>query len=727
MRRLILCLVLILLLGSQAGAQDSNDVLSQILNEVGYTRADLGHEPKGYWSRFPLDAPHKLGSFDDLFAEPLKLYDYSGTMANAVEMYLDSTFADTSYVSLYKLVHILGVDRKLGGFRSYSANLIDPPNDSMPILAAIDRIYRMYDQNPEVMSFGTKHKWPPHREPPSQQLKLLPDTVRSIIAGLIVNLGEASRWRDIAFRRCDRTAMEQAYARRDLADTQGDGQVYYPEMDDIAATIDLASLHYAALKTAAAVGWAECHLARIEDPLPEKFYMTFPTPIGRVVIIAPGHRGQLDVAGDDCLLVVDLGQDCHYHGTIGANHSLLNPISVVLDMAGDDVYGHENQFNPVNSGVGLLGVGLVLDRSGDDEYHGSRFSQGAGLFGVGVLLDRFGDDSFKAEASAQGCGYFGIGLCFDGTGNDMYYLHGDGQGMGGVGGGVGVLASFSGKDYYTAEPFVSIAGPRRADYHSDHKIIANNAQGAAAGRRGDGSDGHSWAGGMGALIDIHGDDNYLAGNFSLGIGYWFGTGIVVDRFGNDTYKSCYFTQASGAHFCNGALIDENGDDTHELFETAGAGLAFGWDFANALFVDKGGDDKYSAKMISLGLSQIRSCALFVDIGGDDQYKLGIGTAGLGEASFREDYRQMHRLSPYFNYGRSFGGFIDIGGNDEYLEFDKDQTIPHAMAKDGGMWFQPGKADSTFGYRNFGVGIDAATGTVPDLYIWDNLWQKEATE
>jgi hypothetical protein len=161
----------------------------------------------------------------------------------------------------------------------------------------------------------------------------------------------------------------------------------------------------------------------------------------------------------------------------------------------------------------------------------------------------------------------------------------------------------SGDDKYTAEPMADVVN--RGDYHSEHKINVNSAQGAGMGRRGDGSDGHSWAGGLGALIDISGNDYYYSGNWTLGCGYWFGTGLVYEGSGDDHYKSVYFTQASGAHYCIGAILDEGGNDTHELWETAGAGLAFGWDYTNALLFNLGGNDKYTAKIISIGCAQIR--------------------------------------------------------------------------------------------------------------------------
>ncbi len=714
-------------------AEDSTDVLESILSEVGFTREDLGYKPAGYWNRFPLDIPHKLTSFDALFAEPLKLYDYATVMANAVELYLDPAYADSAHDGLYKLVYNLGVDKKRGGFRAYSANLLPAPEGEEPLLVAIEKLFALADKQTEFYTFGSRSDWPDIKKEIREKTNQLPDSVKTILAELIVNLGEAIKWRNLAFRNCDRENMQRAFDIRDLANTQSDGMVYYPELDDIAAAIDWASLHYSALKVAATAEKAEAALGPFIDEIPKDFQFELETPFGKIAIFSPVYKteripppklfsslrasipGWMEYDAGSSLLLLDFGRNVIYQGTPGATASLSNPISVVIDLGGDDYYGYQRNSYPPSTGVGLLGIGLVIDSKGDDHYNGSTYAQGVGLFGVGILLDRAGNDDYKADLSAQGCGYFGIGLCLDGTGNDEYYLYGNGQGMGGVGGGVGVCASYDGDDKYTAEPYAEVYN--RGDYHSEHKINGNEAQGAGFGRRGDGSDGHAWAGGLGAIIDIHGDDHYYSGNWTLGIGYWFGTGIAVDRRGNDLYESCYFTQGSGAHYCNGILIDESGDDRHELYETAGAGLGFGWDFTNAFLINKGGNDTYHAKIISMGLAQIRSNAFLVDIGGDDKYFLGEGTAGLGEASYREGYGKPRRLTIYLSYAKSFGGFIDIGGRDEYYSFKDNEKSEHPRAKNNHTWFKPARTDSLFGFDNYGVGIDVADGTVPELFKW----------
>jgi len=732
MKMLIVTTMMLLLAVGAAYGQEDADVLEKVLTEVGFTRADLGYRPTGYWNRFPLDTPHRLTSFDALFSEPMKLPDYATVMANTVELYLDPAFADSADDGLYKLVYNLGVDKRLGGFRSYSANLLDAPDGPEPLLEAMDRLYGLAGQSSEFVTFGKKADWPDHRARLSEEVLRLPDTVRVILAQLIVNLGEAVRWHKIAFRNCDRDDMLSAFRIRDLANTQADGIVYYAELDDLAASIDLPSLHYAALKVSAAAEKAERALLPLVEQVPSGLAIDFATPFGRVVLMSDAKSmkgrprlslspqgsalpGYIEIDAENTLLIVDFGGNTIYQGTPGANASLGNPISVVIDLGGDDYYGYGRTNYPPNAGVGLLGVGLVLDSRGDDHYNGTVYSQGAGLLGVGVLLDRKGNDHYRAELSAQGTGYFGIGLCLDAEGDDEYYLYGDGQGMGGVGGGVGVCASFDGDDKYTAEPFAEVVD--RGDYHSEHTINGNNAQGAGFGRRGDGSDGHSWAGGLGVIIDIHGDDHYHSGNWSLGVGYWFATGIAIDRSGDDIYESCYFTQGSGAHFCNGILIDEGGNDRHELFETAGAALGFGWDYTNALLINKGGNDVYRAKMISMGLAQIRSIGLLIDIDGDDQYYLGRGTPGLGEATYRVDYDHPSRLTPYYSYAKSFGAFIDIGGEDAYYEFDDSSQTVHSTATNNSLWLQPARSDSTFGADNYGVGIDIEAGTIPELFKW----------
>ncbi len=685
------------------------------LDSVGFKRDDIGFRPEGYWNRFPLDVPYRPTSFDALFAEPLKLYDYSKTMANAVDRYLEPKFLDTTSISFYNLTYSLGVDRKLGGFRNYSANLILIADSVRPFEKAIENLFLMAGQQPAYYSFGNKADWPTYSARVRELESKLPASINLILALALKNIADIIYWRNLAFRNCSPSAMQTVFDIRDLASNQADGTVYYPEIDDIAGDFDWPSLHYSALKAAALAELVGDSLHHYGG-MPEKQQFELMTPFGRIILLGANCLSNQKEKSYDCtnsLLIIDFGNDGRYSGTCGANSKLSNPVSIFVDLGGNDEYNSVGELP--SQGAGVMGVGVLYDAAGNDIYTGKDLCQGAGQFGVGICFDKGGNDKYAAQLSSQGCGYFGIGLCLDGRGDDEYYLYGDGQGFGGVGGGVGVLADYAGNDFYKAEPDPKIFN--RGDYHSNLKINGNSVQGSGFGRRGDGTDGHAWAGGIGAIIDISGNDHYLSGNWSLGCGYWFGTGIAYDGSGDDIYESCYFTQGSGAHYCNGILIDEGGNDRHELYETAGAGLGFGWDYTNAFLINIGGNDSYNAKMISMGLSQIRSNAFLIDIGGDDSYMLGTGTPGLGEATPREDFGKPSKLTPYYTYCNSIGCFIDIGGKDNYVSFTDSSRAPHPKAGNDKIWFSPAKTDTTYGAGNYGIGIDIEGGQIPEIDKW----------
>ena len=105
-----------------------------------------------------------------------------------------------------------------------------------------------------------------------------------------------------------------------------------------------------------------------------------------------------------------------------------------------------------------------------------------------------------------------------------------------------------------------------------------------------------------------------------------------------------------------------------MYETAGAGLGFGWDYTNALLINIGGNDSYRANMISIGTAEIRSNAFLIDIDGDDTYRLKSGALGLGAVDFREYYDKPTPLVTYYSDTKSIGCLLDIGGTDKYLSF-----------------------------------------------------------
>jgi hypothetical protein len=475
-----------------------------------------------------------------------------------------------------------------------------------------------------------------------------------------------------------------------LAESMGDGTEYFPVIDDVAALLDEPSLHYGCLKALQAVSDLRRDIA---DGSPPPMEFRFDSPWGPVTVEADGVA-----------LVVEFGPP-------GGATTPDQTLAVHLRFGRG---GTSDQ--PAARGV--LGCGLVY-AAGDapNSYRSGAWSLGAGLFGMGVLVDEGGDDDYDLDEVGLGTGCFGAGLLLDAAGNDRYYLRkGDGQGLG-FPGGIGILADRSGDDLYYAEPDASVAG--RADYHSAHEVAVSNAQGAGSGRRGDGSDGHSWAGGLGALIDVDGNDVYRAGNFSQGIGYWYGTGLLWDGGGRDHYVSVYFTQGSGAHFAVGALIDEGGDDVHVLRKNAGAAFGFGWDVVNAFLIDRGdGNDRYLGKIISTGVAEVRSNAFFLDEGGDDIYLLSAGAKGYGDVDERESYEAPGPTHSYPFHLDQVAVFLDLGGRDRYLRRTKAGTIvPDPEAADGRTWHRRRRDPRKLSGPNVSIGRDQVRGRLGFLDPW----------
>jgi hypothetical protein len=663
-----------------------NEVL-KTLAKAHLQEKDLGYRPKSWWTAFPRmeQTPFLLPHFRELFANPLDLPFFTRGFGKAIERFLPPQAPLPKTASggrLRRLLYYLAVDRMVTGFRTYSANLDPRPRKKDPLFHALLLVQRAGGQPTRLISFGKEADYPNLRKQLQQDLKDLPLSLHLPLAEFILNSLDARTWAKKALRNVPKHLSQKIETLSNLGETQGDGNGFFPELEDTWKHLDFHSLAYSGFKACDALEKAEADLLlALEklDPKQKETLMTFRfrwiSPLGPIVIAGTGEDNHRERRP---FLAVDLGGNDHWLAPV-ATANANNPLSLLLDLGGNDTYISDKNDGP-SQGVGILGVGVLMDSAGDDVYKIDSTGQGFGQLGIGILADRRGKDRYEAHYSAQGAGILGIGLCLDGSGDDKYRLFADGQGMGLLGG-VGVLGDAGGNDDYFAEPSAKKTG--RGDYHSKGGVSVSFAQGAGGGRRGDGSDGHSYAGGLGALLDLSGNDHYKAGNFSLGIGYWFGTGLVWDGGGNDVYESCYFTQASGAHFAIGVIVDEAGDDTHRLVGTSGAGIAFGWDLVNALLLDVKGNDSYEAKIISLGSAEVRSNAFLIDLEGNDIYRLGIKAApiGLGGVDTRKEYGTVRFFAPYNGLVSQIGLFLDLGGKDQYVKF-KPNGSPFLKRKNG---------------------------------------------
>jgi len=700
----------VLVLGGIAAGQSAPaaDPFAAALAAAGLEESDLGFRPRSYWARFPNARliPHKPILFDDLFAEPTRLYDVVRIMALAAEDYLDARYAARAPHAgpLYKLAYFIGFEKKVGGFRNYGHTQMAKVTEKEPLVAAIRAAFERRGRTFDYSVLGKKADWPRREEQVREAVAPLHPGVRAALAKAVRELVEARRWVDVALRKVDRNDLLRVWRIRDLSETQFDGMEYYPEVDDVAAALDEASLYYAGMrtiqvaeglardlealrKTAADVDWTRQQLA-------------LETPLGRLKL---GGAGDDRHDARDVFLLVDLGGNDIYSGPAGATGSPFVPIAVSVDLGGDDRYVNEDRLTPAQ-GAAVFGAGVLLDVAGDDHYTSRYLSQGSALFGTGLLADLAGDDHYTMEVAGQGSGLFGVGMLVDGGGRDTYRLHGDGQGYGGVGG-VGTLVDVAGDDTYRAEPDAKKVP--RGDYHGGNEINYSYAQGVGIGRRGDLSDGHSWAGGAGTLIDLAGNDRYESGTWSLGCSYWYGIGLFYDGAGNDHYRSCSWSLASGAHFGVSAFFDEGGDDRYIGYRNASQNLGFGHDYVIALFVDRAGNDVYEARGCALGYAQRMSQAFFLDLGGKDTYVCEQEKRCLGATDADRRLARPELEFTYEIYVKQIGLFLDTGGEDEYRL--KNPTGKTADQWNGRTLLRPPPDDPQGRHRHYGVFVDGPAG------------------
>jgi len=364
---------------------------------------------------------------------------------------------------------------------------------------------------------------------------------------------------------------------------------------------------------------------------------------GRLLIVGtPGD----DVHEEDAWLIIEPGGSDVYRNNAGGVRR--GPgAAMVIDLAGDDRYEADG---PFAQGAALLGVGILVDCSGNDTYVGTDFCQGAAAGGLGILLDLGGDDAYSADRFAQGAGAFGYGILRDeGAGHDRYRVERLGQGLGRTAG-HGLLVDDGGDDRY-------VAGTKYEWFYSQwtngRTVHWSFAQGCGFGffcrYRQPGPDGEErlvtremFPGGVGLLADHGGDDVYSGSMYAQGTAYFYGLGILVDHAGNDRYRATWYGQGAAPHYAAGILVDGAGDDEYVGMHQVQAN---GRDFSTAVLLDLGGDDRY------VGEDRVQGCGdladgygIFVDLAGDDRYRAERKSA-RGWATNADPDRQPTRGRP----------------------------------------------------------------------------------
>lgn len=501
--------------------------------------------------------------------------------------------------------------------------------------------------------------------PPPPAGNAVPHVVRPIIHWIEHVLEGARTWHGRAFRRL--SDEEMAFLEDSLWDL---GNVFaesiYIHFDedgerfarnkrilDIATRVDYGALFEAASWAAllADPEWiretADLLKTAYADRLGDAILLSLDTPHGKILIAGADGNWHRDT---DVAFLMDLGGNDFYTGNAGGSFSRDLPVAICVDVEGDDAYeSTRNGFQ----GAGILGVGMLVDLEGNDQYIGPQWCQGAGYLGIGVLHDLSGDDVYRGRTFCQGVGLFGAGLLVDEDGDDRYEGDAKVQAVG-LAKGVGLLLDRSGDDSYYAKGLYPTG-------YGDAGIFDAWSQGCAIGFR------TLASGGLAVLLDGGGSDRMEAGNFSQGGGYYYGLGILNARGADDdVYIGSRYNQGFSAHQAAGVFLEDGGNDHYTTRQGVAQGLA--WDESVTLFIDAGGDDTYEGGgSFSQGASAHNSVTIFLDQGGRDRYLYKPGQARAGG----NDYHG----------GSSLSFFADEGGDEDF--YTAENSANNAVRLDPG--------------------------------------------
>jgi len=280
-----------------------------------------------------------------------------------------------------------------------------------------------------------------------------------------------------------------------------------------------------------------------------------------------------------------------------------------------------------------------------------------------LVLDLGGDDVHTHSAGGTLYTPHKVSLCVDLTGNDRYETKvGLAHGAGLCG--VGALLDLAGNDAYVAT-----------------KV----SQGV----------GHV---GVGMLWDLAGDDRYEAEQASQGFALQ-GVGWLRDEAGNDVYKVGILGQGCGSTEGIGILQDLAGGDR---YEAGGVVADTGRDATHFLSLAQGHGQGHRADALALCTSG--GIGLLADAAGDDHYVADVFGQGCA-------------------YWYAVGVLLDASGDDDYRVFNYGQGGGFHMAV--GVCLDLAGNDAWTGHHHAqGHGLDRSVGWCVD-FAGDDTWQAES--
>jgi hypothetical protein len=215
------------------------------------------------------------------------------------------------------------------------------------------------------------------------------------------------------------------------------------------------------------------------------------------------------------------------------------------------------------------------------------------------------------------------------------------------------------------------------------------------------------------VIDFSGNDVYMAGeDYAQGAGI-LGGGFLIDLGGDDQYLAKSFGQGAGV-LGVGMLVDIGGDDVYRCHSFCqGAGF-----LGIGLIAESGGNDQYSAAIYSQGFGFIRGMGLILEGEGNDQF-----FAGGVYPDHREPGKAYLSMSQGFGFGlRPWGTLAGASGGIGILDDVKgnDHYLADYFSQGTGYWYSLGILNDTEGHDLYaagrysqGAGIHLAAGILHD--------------
>lgn len=215
------------------------------------------------------------------------------------------------------------------------------------------------------------------------------------------------------------------------------------------------------------------------------------------------------------------------------------------------------------------------------------------------------------------------------------------------------------------------------------------------------------------VIDLSGDDLYSAtSDFAQGAAL-LGGGFLIDVSGNDRYLAKNYSQGAGV-LGVGMLADSQGSDQYSArAESQGAGI-----FGVGLLADGEGDDTYTGKFFVQGAGYIKGFGAIVEAAGNDSYLAG----GL-YPDHREPGKAYLSDSQGFGYGlRPDNSFLGTsGGIGVIAEAEGNDTyVADYFSQGASYWFSLGILDDRKGNDRYiagrytqGAGIHSSAGILMD--------------